>query len=144
MIYGVTSDDVGWEFSGDTYFLPHAQTRGLTILDPKYNHPVKPLNLGLFRVDVTAPNLLNTISEDTTDKYSTVEMFMRLFSNVFIDRISPSEIFEKYYYDTDIQTPDLSELVAKIMEFIPDKGVQTDQILPKTAVVLTFQVGFNL
>ena len=141
-IYETTTCDAGWEFSGGEYFMPHSATRGITILDPKYHPKVHPLNLGQFLVDITAPNALNLISENTMARYATCEMFLRLFSNICYEKRAPAKVFLSYYHMTGEQTPDVADVIASILEFIPDHSFQASQVLPKTDFSLRIQAKY--
>ena len=97
---------------------------------------------GQFLVDITAPNALNLISENTMERYSTCEMFLRLLSNDCFEKMSPSRTFLRFYHRTEEQTPEISDIIASILEFIPDRSFQADQTLPKTRFSLQLKAKY--
>ena len=59
--YDLIHGDVHWEHNMGSYLFPHNLTRGIPVLDSRYQPKVSPVNLGSFFVDVSSPNHLNLI-----------------------------------------------------------------------------------
>ena len=114
----------------------------MSILHSKFNPKCVPVNLRLIRVDTTRPNKLNLVTPNTTEVYSVVEFFMRILSMKTFDRKSPSQIFERSIYDTALDTPDLTNIAAILLKFIPDQTFDIPQTLPQTQAVLQFHLKY--